>query len=145
MTSDPLTDAMEQDKMATERQMLGYVAELALINETLSPLTRRKADLTERVKQWMALEGLGELRDGEHGLVARLQDRKGTPVYDLVRLAHDTDGYSLIEAAIAGMARIDHESLSRFRRDAGASWADVVAKYEMPGRGTTALIVEVEK
>jgi hypothetical protein len=48
---------------------------------------------------------------------------------------------ALIEAAKAGMVRLDHTMLSKFRKDAGATWADDLAKFEMPGQGSTALTV----
>ena len=52
---------------------------------------------------------------------------------------------ALIKAANAGMVRIDHTMLARFRKDAGASWADAIAQYEMPGNGTEALTVFMEE
>ncbi len=145
MTSNPLTEAMEQDKITAERHALDLVNAIAVLHAQLKPLEDTKKRAVDQLKQWMALEGLGELRDGEHGLVARLQDRKGTPVYDLVRLVKDDKIEALIDAAAAGMARIDHAMLARFRKDAGASWADTLAHYEMPGTGSTALIVEKEE
>lgn len=141
-TADEVMAAVQQDALSAERYALELLSELALINETLAPVEKRKKEVTESLKQYMALQGMDSLRDGEHGLTARFQDRKGTPVYDLVSLARDTDGLALIRAAEAGMARIDHPMLTRFRKDAGASWADVIHKYEMPGTGTSALVLE---
>lgn len=122
------------------------LTELALCNEMLSPLEKRKKELTDWLKQYMALEGLDffEGQDAhEQPITARFQDRKGTPTYDLVSLVKDGPGVqALASAAQAGMARIDHSMLKRYREKAGASWADLVAKYEMPGTGTTALVIE---
>jgi hypothetical protein len=133
-----------QAALAERRAALDLLAELALINETLSPVEKRKREITEYLKRYMGLEGLDSLHDGEHGITARFQDRRGTPTYDLIAAAeqHPED---LTAAAKAGMLRLDHAMLSLFRRGGGASWADRLARLEMPGTGTTALIVEREK
>lgn len=143
MTFDALT--LADDQATEQRQMLDLVATVATLGDEISRLDKMREAAMAQLRQYLDLNGLDSLRDGERGITARLQDRKGTPVYDLVSLAKDTDGYALIEAASAGMARIDHVSLSRFRKDAGAGWADLIAKYELPGTGTTALLVERDK
>ena len=129
----------------TKTWVSGEVLTASDLNAEFNSILNNATTLISPLTANLDLNGLDSLRDGERGITARLQDRKGTPVYDLVSLAKDTDGYALIEAASAGMARIDHVSLSRFRKDAGAGWADLIAKYELPGTGTTALLVERDK
>lgn len=144
-TTDELMETMAGEVAEARRAAIDLVALIAGLNSELRPLEDAKKKAVEQLKQYLTLNGLDSLADDERGIVARLQDRKGSPTFDLVTLAKETDGYALIEAAMAGMARIDATMLARFRKDAGAGWADVVAKYEMPSTGTTALIVEAQK
>lgn len=82
------------------------------------------------------------LYDGELQWTAKLQPRAGTPTYDLVTCAQtDAGPAAIIEAAKAGMLRCDDKMLSRFRKDAGAPWADTIERYKMPGTGTVALLI----
>lgn len=127
----------------SEREALGLLTELAYINEQLSPLEKRKRELTDQLKQWMALEDREDLLDGERGLVARLQSRNGTPTYDVVSLVKDAAGAeALVDAASAGMVRVDHAMLDRFRKQNGATWADLIERVQIPGTGTVALVIE---
>lgn len=140
MTSiDELARLHEREMAETKRALLDDLNEVELINTQLRPLEARKRILTDRIKQGIGLAGLDELADGETGVVARIQERAGTPLYDLVSAAERS---SLLFAARAGMLRLDHAMFSRFRKESGAAWADDLARYEMPGNGTNALIVE---
>lgn len=82
------------------------------------------------------------IHDGELGWTAKLQARQGTPTYDLVTCANTEAGpEAIIEAARAGMLRIDHSMLRDFRKESGAGWADVINRFQMPGTGTIALLI----
>lgn len=135
-----------QDAQA-EREILGLIASVAHINDELKPLETAKRYAVERIKNHMQLNDMKFLRDDETGAAARITERKGTPTYDVVSLVTSQGGIdALIKAANAGMVRIDHTMLARFRKDAGASWADAIAQYEMPGSGgTEALTIFMEK
>ncbi len=128
----------------SRRAALEALNELALINEALSPLEARKRVLTATVKSYMG-EAVAELRDGETGVVARIQERGGSPTYDLATLAASEGAPAIIDAARAGMLRVDAVMLDRFRKAAGAIWADDIASVAMPGALTYALIVEGKK
>lgn len=147
MTTE-LAREMEAEMAETRRALLEDLNEIELINTQLRPLEARKRILNDRVKQGMGLAGLDELADGETGVVGKIQERAGTPLYDLVG-AVQHDGATAIEAlgdaALAGMVRIDHAMLKRFREGNGSSWADLLHEYIMPGKGTEALIVEQTK
>ncbi len=140
--ADDLGREMERDAAATEAKMLEAVRELALIAEAMRPLTARQTELRDQVKQFMTLNGLDELADRETGVVAKIQDRNSTPTYDLVSAVERGHDQALVHAASAGMLRLDHTMLQRFRKANGAWWAETIARYEMPGTSTTALIVE---
>ena len=137
---------MEAEALAARQEAAEKLTELALCNEMLSPLEKRKKELTDWLKQHMALEGidhLGGIDSHEQPITARLHDRKGTPTYDVVTLVESPDGCdALVNAANAGMVRVDHQMLSRFRDKSGAEWADQIARFEMPGTGSIALVIE---
>lgn len=141
MTTDALQREMEAEQAAVMRALLDDLNELALINDTMSPLTARKAVLTERIKQGMGLQDLTELADGETGVAGRIQERTSAPTYDLTN-ANMND---LAAAGAAGMLRLDHVMFDRFRKQSGAVWADQLARLAMPGSLTTALTVEKKK
>lgn len=145
MTTDFDSYVNAQDAQA-EREILGLIASVAHINEELKPLEVAKKYAVERIKNHMQLNDMKFLRDDETGASAKITERKGTPTYDIVSLVTSAGGIdALIKAANAGMVRIDHTMLARFRKDAGASWADAIAQYEMPGNGTEALTVFMEE
>jgi hypothetical protein len=145
MTTDFDSYVNAQDAQA-EREILGLIASVAHINEELKPLEVAKKYAVERIKNHMQLNDMKFLRDDETGAAAKITERKGTPTYDVISLVTSQGGIdALIKAANAGMVRIDHTMLARFRKDAGASWADAIAQYEMPGNGTEALTVYMEE
>ena len=114
----------------------------SLLLKDRAAVEKHLKSLKDTVKQYLNEQG-GELHDGEFDVTARLQERRGTPTYDLVTCVDSDEGFdAIIEAARAGMLRVDHPMLERFRKSAGASWADVLARYEMPGTGTVALLIE---
>lgn len=133
------------DSVGDEQHAMNLVKAINTLNKQISPLEETKKELVKELKQWMGLSKIVVLYEPERALVAQLQDRKGVPVYDLVSLVGAGKGDALISAASAGMARIDHTMFTRFRNDSGSQWADMIAKYEMPGKGTTALIVSEAK
>ena len=133
------------DTGGDERHAMELVQAINTLNKQISPLEATKKELVNELRQWMGLSKVVVLYEPERSLTAQLQDRKGVPTYDLVSLVGAGKGDALISAASAGMARIDHQMLTRFRNDSGSQWADLIAKYEMPGKGTTALIVSEAK
>ena len=145
MTTDFDSYVNAQDAQA-DREILGLIASVAHINDELKPLEVAKKYAVERIKNHMQLNDMTFLRDDETGAAAKITERKGTPTYDVISLVTSQGGIdALIKAANAGMVRIDHTMLARFRKDAGASWADAIAQYEMPGNGTEALTVFMEE
>lgn len=142
---DDVAAALDADRLAAEKAALDLLAELTLINETLSPLEARKKKVTEALKQYMALEGVDELRGVDHRerpVTARMQERRGTPVYDLVSAIAAGSTGAVLSAGSAGMLRLDHQMFDRFMQKNGAGWGLDLARYRMDGPGTVALVVE---
>ena len=103
---------------------------------------KRIKSLRDEIKVYLEEQG-GRLHEGELETTATLQVRTSTPSFDLVTCASTEEGQAaLIEAAKAGMVRVDFPMLKRFREQAGATWADTVWRYHMPGGTTSALIIE---
>ena len=145
MTTDFDNYIGEQDA-ANERRILDLITSVAHINDELKPLEAAKKFAVDEIKQHMALANERYLRDPETGATAKITERKGTPTYDVITLVTTQGGIdALIKAANAGMVRIDHTMLSRFRKEQGASWADAIAQFEMPGTGSEALTVYMEE
>lgn len=136
-----LAEQMEAEALAARMKALDWLAELADLNDVILPAERRKKELIDNLKQYMALGGMDELYDGEHGVTARFQDRKGSPQYDLISAA-EQHPEAVVAAAQAGMLSLDGAMLKRLRDKAGAMWADRLAAFEGPGKGSSALIVK---
>lgn len=141
-TTDDLARVMEQERADRKREMLDAVNELATIASILKPLDARRELLRGQVKQYLELEGIEVLADGETGAAAKVQERHGQPPYDLVSAAATEDGeQAIMHAASGGYLRVDHAMLERFRKGNGATWADTLARYAGPEPITTALII----
>ena len=144
MTSDTsdLIRSMEAERAEAQSHALDLALTVLTLAEQMKPLEAARKRAQDELKQWLALNG-ESLVDGERGIIARLQERKGTPTYDMIRAVESVEGCeALVAAATAGMVRIDHVMLARFRKDAGAGWADLLARFEMASTGSVALIVE---
>lgn len=102
--------------------------------------------LKDSIKEYLSDAPEPFIYDGELQWIARLQHRAGPATYDLVTCANTGEGaQSILEAAKAGMLRVDDKMLVRFRKEAGAHWADVIERYRMAGTGSVALLIGPEK
>ena len=137
MTSD-LVREMEQQQADAQRHALDLVNAIALLNSQIKPLEGLKARAVDELKEYLLLNDLTELVDGETGAAAKLQDRTSAETFDLVR-ASERDPEAVLEAGHIGALSADSRMLDRH---SGAGWIDVLRKYRMPGRITTALYVE---
>ena len=141
MTTDLIRE-MEAEAADREAHLLDLVLAVDMLGKQIKPLKRARKAASDELKQGMVFDGRDTLADPERGLLAQLQDRAGTPVYDLVRATETVEGCeAIIEAAKAGMLRLDDTMLKRFRDGAGADWADTLNRFKGPGKGTTALVV----
>ena len=144
-------DALSQERVALqlinriaklERDRADALAAVALANHIDGELNQHIEALRDQAKQYLALEGLDSLRDGETGVEVVLQQRKGTPTYNVPRLLGLAGGAEALLGAgqQLGMVRIDHKALERARAAAPAAWLDLIASVQEPGQGTTALM-----
>jgi hypothetical protein len=152
MTTDTRTDEqIALDKLAnlarTERALDMVVQEVA---DSLGLKNRKAVDtyvsrLKDDIKAYLMDASDPNLFEGEFQWGARLQPRAGQPTYDLVTLSQRAGaGDIFIEAARAGVLRVDPKALDRFIDNAGATWAETINRMKMPGKGTVALITGPE-
>lgn len=132
---------MTTELLIEEAEAIELLDELAAINEEIAPLKKRKDAITDQLKQFMALNDMRELRDGELGITARMQERNKPPSYDLASAPEE----SVVQAARNHLLSLDHTSFKRLRNNDGALWMDMLAKYEMPGGIVEALIIERDR
>jgi len=139
-TIEELSRLHEQDLADERAKMADVVLAIGAGEAEAKSLTKPLEALRDQLKQWMALNEVKELDAPDGGYVAKLQDRGGTPVYDLISCV-DADPQAVVDAARAGLLRVDHTALERLRKGNGAIFADTLARYAGPGQGSTALIV----
>ena len=144
VTADDVTRAIETTAATEREHALALMQSIMLLNRELSPLVAAKQRAVNELKQRMLLNREETIYDHERGIVAYIQRRAGTPVYDLLRACEAEPGV-VTSAGLAGVLRLDHQLFSRFRARSGSRWADHLASYEMPGQGTDALLVEPMK
>jgi hypothetical protein len=77
----------------------------------------------------------GRLVDNETGWEARLQEREGPAVYDVIHLTDEL----ILEAARAGALNMDAKVIAALRGK--TSWVDEAARYRMPGKPSQVLTV----
>lgn len=92
------------------------------------------------------IEGNGNeaVEDAEMEVTARISPRSTTPQYDLRTCAETEQGAAaIIEAARLGWLKLDHKMITDFRkRTPGASFADILVRFQMPAGVTTALYID---
>lgn len=136
-----LQDAMTGD--AARSRVVAALAELHTARQEKSGWTKRDEKLSALVKDFLAAADERELLDGEAGVAAWIEERAGTPTFDLLSMvaAEAKAADVLLSAAAAGLIRIDNTALVRLDKNNGAVWIDLLKKYRMPGTGTSALHV----
>ena len=103
-----------------------------------------QGDRKDALKAFVQAHDNEAIEDGELGVTAKITVRSTTPQYDLITCANTESGAAaLLEAAKAGLLRVDHKMLTDFRkRSGGASWADTIERYAMPAGATPAIHIE---
>jgi hypothetical protein len=98
----------------------------------------------DALKAFITDNGNEAVEDGELDVTAKITVRSTTPAYDLVTCSQTEQGAAaLLEAARAGLIRVDHKMLTDFRkRSGGASWADTLERFAMPAGATTAIHID---
>ena len=117
----------------------------AAMESLLLPYTNVRADKhqielameawSKQLKAWLRDHPGEQLIDGEHNIVASLQERSGTPGYDLITLAERDPG--LFDRLLkTGCLRIDHKSVqAQGMQVAGtevyASWSPITTALQV--------------
>ena len=97
---------------------------------------KRVEALAKMMKEFLVSHPGEVLYDGEHKIEARLQERSGGVTYDLISI-HKADPILFQRLFDTGCLTVDAAVVKAQKDQIGG-----LAKYEMPKRGTTALIVE---
>ena len=126
--------------IADRAQAVDWIAQLDVVRQEQAQLRNRNEQLTDALKQWLALEGLERLDYEELGIAAVLQARHGTD-YDLIALAKASPP-ALLELALAGCLKVDSTALKGQRGKRAA--VDDLQRYAMP-QESVALVIERAK
>lgn len=136
--------AMADDGDILDRgAIVGLLYEYKTLTNAINDTRKRQQALRGRIVQFMELEGERSLHDGEHDITVRLQQRAGTPEYDVASLAAREPQVVGRLALIPGFMRVKH-SLIKALGDSSMDLAEL-RKVEVPGQGSTSLIIEDEK
>ena len=96
----------EDDAAAMEALLKPYVA----IREQKQPFETALDAWAKRLKAWLRDHPGEEIVDGEHNIVASLQERRGTPEYDLMTI-YEHDRHLFDRLLKTGCLRVDHKSV----------------------------------
>ena len=123
-------------------------AELTTMLKGLWEIKHQRDDLdkaykkgTLPVRDWLAAHPGDFLRDGETGVVAKLQERQGTPELDMISL-YQKDTETILDLASFGCLKLDAKGWQGIQ---GKSMVAERAKpFLMPGKGSMALLIDKE-
>lgn len=71
----------------TRAKLSGWLVNYCRARDAEAQAKNEKEALGKSFKEWLDENPGDVLHDGEHGLQALLQERRGTPVYDLITIA----------------------------------------------------------
>ena len=94
------------------------------------------------VRAWLDAHPGEQLREGESGISATLQERRGSDELDVIRLAENRADL-LLWLALHGCLRLDGAAWKALQGKAAETVG--VKPFLMPGRGSTALIIDRER
>ena len=123
----------------TEADLVAMLPRYVEQREIKADAERFLDPLGKEIKKWLEAHPGEPLVDGERGITASLQERRGTPAYDLLTL-HEKEPVLFERLLLTGCLRIDHSAV----RVQGIQVSGV-EKYASPTPVTTALLVKEEK
>lgn len=154
MTGKPIAEVIAECALSQERAMLDACKRIMQLEQAKAQALTALAsayevedfeqhirNLRDQVKQYLVLNDADSLLDAETGIEARLQLRKGTPVYDVRSLVQSVAGQHALLAAAehVGMVQVDHKAVARARKT-GAVFLDLLSACQMPGEVSAALV-----
>lgn len=136
-----LMASMQAEASAERRAIVELLAELRDAKDQGSAARRKEAPLAERVRAYMALEGLDELTDDERGIRAYFEERRSV-TYDLRSMAKSRPEL-VLWAAEQGLLDGSATRIRTARKGAPSLELDDIERFGMP-EITTALKVETK-
>lgn len=119
-----------------EAAVLEAMREHKKLGDAVKELTKQRDLAGVPIREW--LDANGPLRDGETGLEARYQERTGPPALDLSGMS-DPD---VLAAARGGLLRAVDGGAAKAIGKNNPRLEDLWRRYSMPGKPTTALLVD---
>ena len=126
----------------TEAQLTALLPGIYQLKRMRDDSADQYKNATAPIRAWLDAHPGDFLRDGETGISARLQDRKGSQEIDAIRLA-EAKPELLLWLARQGCLKLDANG-----------WKGMVGKaievddargFLMPGKGSVALLIDKEK
>mgnify|MGYP001580232971 CR=1 FL=1 len=122
----------------TRREAVAILSEYELLGHAITETQKRRTGLGDAIKRWFATTGEAELVDGENGLVARLQRRRGPAAYDVASMPAEL----VLALQPLGALNVDAKVLRALKGK--MIEADDAERFAIPGAETVALIVARE-
>lgn len=133
-----IADEIEQEELRERRELVGMLARYVEDRSARDGYGRDVEKVAGLLKSWLNLHSEEELADGEHGIVARLQERHGTDIYETEHMDK-----ALILALHKANCLIVNSAM--IKALPVGSLRDAVSKYVRPGLVTVALDVKETK
>ena len=139
---DPETGEIKGGSDFTAAQLEAMLPSLLALRRQRDDLDRAYKKAAEPVRAYLDAHPGEELRDGESGITACLQERAGGLALDVMTLAEKAP-HLLTWLAVRGGLKLDATAWKAIK-DKAAEAVDL-KRYTYPAGGTTALIIEKEK
>ena len=119
----------------TQRAAVGMLAHYTALRHRIAKLEKERELMADFIKSWLRDNPSEELVDGEAGIRARLQEREGTPEYDVASMPDAL----VLWAQAHHILQLNHK---RARYYVGESpEGDALKGYRTPGQVSEALVV----
>ena len=128
------------DGVVSRREAVGAIEELREAREQRANYEKAATGLANLLRRYLTESG-EDLYDGERGLRARLQLRKGEAVYDVRAMP----AALVVELQSLGLLAVNHKALMALRDGAQVVACDDAQRYVSRGEGTPTVIIEEVK
>ena len=121
----------------TERELINMLDGLLAIRAKRDQYAKAFETGKKPIADYLAKHG-GDLLDGENGIRAALQDKRGAPELDLMSMAEANEGL-VLWAARQGVLKLDAKVFAAL--DGKARETLLLKDYISPGAGSQSLII----
>lgn len=115
------------------REAAEVMEEIVDLQEANSATEKRIKELKKKLRAFMDENGIKEWGDGEHGIVAKIEERNTSNghKYDLDKVDADT----VLRAWQAYVLQVDHGAFKAIKRGNDSGWMDALNEvYSEPGK-----------